>query len=81
METEQFIAPSYWASYLVNGDASGLSNEEREACDNWVAFLGINYHCVDAEPYGFVKIHDAFDFMPYAAECSTYTFHRLPDID
>ena len=75
---ETYIAPSYWASYLINGDATGISVEEREACDAWLSFLGSNYHCVDADPYGFVKIHDAFDFMPYAAECSIYTF-RVPD--
>lgn len=78
---EQYIAPSYWASYLIFGDDSGLSQEEREACDGWIASLP-NICCVlDAEPYGFAKMHDAFKFMPYAAECSTYTFHRLPDID
>lgn len=75
----EYIAPSYWASYIVNGDASGLSNEEIEACEDWVCSLPNNIYCVNAEPYGFTKMHDAFRFMPYAAECSTYTFHVLPD--
>lgn len=26
-----------WASYLINGDCSGLTEEERAACDNWLA--------------------------------------------
>lgn len=34
--TENFVLPAYWASYLFNGDASGLENEETRACD---AFL------------------------------------------
>lgn len=78
---EQYIAPSYWASYIVNGDDSGMSVEEREACEDWIASLGNNIYCHAADPYGFVHKHDAFKFMPYAADCSTYTFHRLPDID
>ena len=27
------MLPAYWASYLINGDASGISDEDRAACD------------------------------------------------
>ena len=42
-----------WASYLINGDASGLSDEERELADAWFAReLGPNDAIVDCgEPY------------------------------
>lgn len=29
-------APSYWASYLVNGDHSGLSHDEKMHADMWL---------------------------------------------
>jgi hypothetical protein len=32
--------PAYWASYLVNGDDSGLTPEEKAAADAWIAKLG-----------------------------------------
>lgn len=30
-------APAYWSSYLVNGDASGLSADEKAQADAWLA--------------------------------------------
>ena len=30
-------APAYWASYLVNGDASGLDDHEKALADEWIA--------------------------------------------
>jgi hypothetical protein len=29
--------PADWASYLINGDASGLSDREQDDCDEWQA--------------------------------------------
>jgi hypothetical protein len=44
---------AYWASYLINGDASGLTNEERKLADAWCEReLGPNDAIVDCgEPY------------------------------
>lgn len=28
--------PAHWANYLVNGDASGMSDEEQAECDAWM---------------------------------------------
>jgi hypothetical protein len=41
MKTLTVTAPSHWASYLINGDASGLSDEERPAVgsDEWKTFV------------------------------------------
>lgn len=33
--------PAHWASYLVNGDASGLTPKEKRQCDAWCERLGI----------------------------------------
>jgi hypothetical protein len=34
------IGAAYWASYLINGDASGMSDEERRLADAWLARVG-----------------------------------------
>jgi hypothetical protein len=33
----RFKAPAFWASYLVNGDASGLCPGERARIDDYIA--------------------------------------------
>jgi hypothetical protein len=35
METMILTAPSCWACYFINGDASGLTDEEQRAADAW----------------------------------------------
>ena len=39
MDTLIVPAPSSWASLLINGDDSGLSEEEIVECDAWVKEL------------------------------------------
>ena len=39
IEVDTITGPNYWASYLVNGDASGLTAEEKAACDAWQASI------------------------------------------
>ena len=34
-------AQAYWASYLINGDTSGLSASEKLMADNWLYHNGI----------------------------------------
>lgn len=36
INTITYKLPSYWASYLINGDASGLEDNEQEQIDTWV---------------------------------------------
>ena len=47
------IGAACWASYLINGDASGLSGDERALADAWCdRELGPNAAIVDcSEPY------------------------------
>jgi hypothetical protein len=47
------IGAACWASYLINGDASGLTDEERQLADAWCEReLGPNDAIVDCgEPY------------------------------
>lgn len=41
IETDVIAGAAYWASYLINGDASGITNEERDLADAWVERNGI----------------------------------------
>lgn len=77
IETMQATAPSAWASYLVNGDASGLEDDEQTACDAWVESLAPFTACVAADDAGFIKWHDARNVCDYAADCQTYTFQKV----
>lgn len=38
-ETDKRTAPAYWASYLINGDASGITDEDKAQADDWTARL------------------------------------------
>lgn len=71
----KYTAPSAWASYLINGDDSGLEDGEQAQCDAWLAIIGLGapVGCDDA---GFIHYHDAYGFCPLGADCQTYTFHR-----
>jgi hypothetical protein len=35
IKVDTVTAPSVWACYLINGDASGLEDVEIKACDAW----------------------------------------------
>ena len=73
MQTLEITAPSHWASYLINGDASGLEPEDKAACDAWIKRegVGIPVSCEDA---GFRGKHDAYPELPLGADCQTYVF-------
>lgn len=47
IQTDEATAPAAWASYLVNGDASGLEPDELSAADAWCARLA-PWYVVDA---------------------------------
>ena len=52
MKTVDFILPSYYASALVNGDYSGLSDEEMAILTNFVhdnMFKYGMFDCVEAD--------------------------------
>lgn len=67
------VAPSHWASYLINGDASGIEPEDVRQADAWIARegLGLPVSCEDA---GFHWRHDAYAECPLGADCQTYVF-------
>lgn len=72
LESVTATAPSAWASYLINGDASGLEPAELAAADRFVEEV-LGALPVDCADEGFRHFHDATAFAPYSADCQTYT--------
>lgn len=40
-EHEQITGPAHWAPYLINGDISGLTDEDIEAINLWLEREGV----------------------------------------
>lgn len=74
-QAETWTAPSYWASYLINGDSSGMDDADVDQADAFLARVGLGapVSCDDA---GFLWYHDARQECPLGADCQTYTFLR-----
>jgi len=71
------VAPSNWASYLVNGDLSGLERDEIKAVGAFEKDIGFSVtHC---EEHGFCHDHDAYHLYPYGADCELYFGLVPPD--
>jgi hypothetical protein len=67
MKFEQITGPSYWASYLINGDASGITPEEKAHADAWLARNEV-LNVVDCEEEGrFTRHYQLYDPL---ADCT-----------
>jgi hypothetical protein len=64
-------APSYWAPYFINGDSSGMEDNEIAQADAFADWLGGSI--VACEDAGFMHWHDARQFGVLASDCQTYT--------
>lgn len=73
MNTRTYTAPSAWASYLINGDATGLEDGEEARIEAWLNWVGLGAP-VGCEDAGFCWRHDAYEFCPLGADCQEYTF-------
>ena len=78
MEIETFQLPDFWASALINGDTSGLSNEDKQALEAFTNSMIKDYgsclaiDCTD-EPH-FSKFHDASSFGVLACDVLEFSF-------
>lgn len=76
MQIYTLTAPSHWASYLINGDYSGLEINEPNDIRAWLSTYGLTpENCVDCEDAGFKWKHDASSYA-LASDCQLYTFHK-----
>ena len=67
--------PIYWASYLVNNDASGLEDGEEDQVQQTLEHLELDkYICVDVKD----DIHFEYPFLPdlLGGDYCTYVFHN-----
>ena len=77
-QIEYFDLPSHWASPLINGDYSGMSEEDERALDAFTEEMVRLYGqccCVDIsqESY-FTYYHDATGFGVGGTDCYRFTF-------
>lgn len=72
LEPQTATAPSHWATYLVNGDSSGLEPAELEQANRFAEWLGGSI--VSCEDAGFMWTHDAMRVCgALASDCQTFT--------
>jgi hypothetical protein len=67
--------PIYWASYLVNNDASGLEDGEEEQIQETLEYLNIDkWICIDVKD----DISFEYPFLPdlLGGDYCTYVFHN-----
>lgn len=72
MKTETYTLPAHWASALINGDYSGLTDEE---CADIDAFISNNPHlgcCLSCSDYP--KFRRFYDWDGLACDCLEYVF-------
>ena len=69
----RLTALSAWASYLINGDASGLGEGEQATVDSWIESEGVPGAPVDCEDAGFRWRHDA-SRVALAGDCQIYSW-------
>ena len=73
MEQTTSTAPAYWASYVINGDSSGMEDKEIAACDAWLATLA-GWYCVGCDDESEIRrYNDATGFIL----CDVLTYHFL----
>lgn len=75
MKTETFILPAYWASALINGDYSGM---EEQDINELTAFIESNkednsyFSCIDVSEESYFSHRN--DARTLACDVSEYTF-------
>ena len=74
LDVEEYRAPSHWASALVNGDRSGLTDAEERDLDAWTATLGDRRHIVDVDDGGdFGAFYFPSEGRSLGCDLATYT--------
>jgi len=73
MKIETYTLPAQWACALINGDESGMADEESAALDQWLKDTRPGYCIGCSDEPEFTAWHDARDYE-LAADCLTYTF-------
>lgn len=73
METIEYTLPEYWASYLINGDFSGLEDKEQEEIDAFLKNENLGHCMTCSEESEFKWKNDANSL---GGNCLVYIFKR-----
>lgn len=67
-----YTLPAYWASYLIDGDSSGMSREDLIACNDWLNARNLvrDYFCDVSDQAWFARANDATELGGDVAEFS-----------
>ena len=65
--------PAYWASYLINGDSSGIHGEDMYEADKFLADHNLPMPS-DCRPAGFGKFFFSGQGKDLGCELETYSF-------
>lgn len=76
MRIESALLPSHWASALINGDRSGMSDEDEAELDRILELHPEWALPVGCEEYGFTWWHDATRYGVRAGDCMIYSYLR-----
>lgn len=76
IEVIRYRLPIYWACALINGDYTGLSDEEEKEINNFLEQAEGYPVDVDLETEGFYRCNDANDT---AGDCADFIFHKYND--
>jgi len=78
MQIETFDLPDFWASALINGDTSGLTDNDEQALNAFTEFMIAEYGSCWAldcsEEPSFMRWHDAARFGVLACDVLTFSF-------
>jgi len=81
-ETEDYMLPAHWASYLINGDAAlfslndGGGDAELAVIDQIIENIDAGGPVSCSDDPVFMKYHDARPYGVLAADCLMFTFLR-----
>lgn len=78
MKTLTYTLPAYWASYLINGDGSGLEPGEQETIDAFLAREALDFPVDCTEEARFNRYNDAHTGL--AGDVLDYTFLANPEV-
>ena len=71
--SETFTLPAHWAPALINGDETGLMDDEQEQLMAFLSNEGFpQFHDCTDEP-GFVTYHEARPYGVLACDCLEFT--------
>lgn len=74
IRTEAFVLPSFLASYLINGDDTGLRSDEVNALHDFMAQHDLEA-CLSCSDEDFpCSVHDYTSVVDYGCDCLIYVF-------